>query len=128
MGIAPGGLYTGTGEFVPKTAHWTTWHEDEARYFWLYEHMFPEASWLGGRIAVWSRQYGHPATGRWLPLDQRRLSTSKGTHQLSSPSINLAFAGWRAWVDDRPVPATPAPWIETQAIQPGFLLVEVPPG
>ena len=26
------------------------------------------------------------------------------------------------------MPATPAPWIETQAIQPGFLLVEVPPG
>ena len=27
---APGGLYVSTTEFMPRTAHWTTWHEDEA--------------------------------------------------------------------------------------------------
>ena len=47
-------LYVSTAEFLPKTAHLTTWHEDEARGFWLYERMFPEAAWLGGRVTVWS--------------------------------------------------------------------------
>ena len=127
VGLAPGGLYTGTGEFVPKTAYWTTWHEDEARGFWLYERMFPEAAWLGGRVTVWHGTVAiRQLTGGSL------WTSAEVTVAGDEPAVlafhQLAFAGWRAWVDDHPVPATPAPWIETQAIQPGFLLVEVPPG
>ena len=127
VGIAPGGLYTGTGEFVPQTAHFITWHEDEARGFWLYERMFPEAAWIGGRVTVW---HGTVAIRQ---LSGGSLWTSADvTVAGDTPAVlafhQLAFAGWRAWVDDHPMPATPAPWIETQAIQPGFLLVEVPPG
>ena len=127
VSLAPSGLYTSTGEFLPKTAHWTTWHEDEARGFWLYERMFPEASWIGGRVAVW---HGN-MTIRQLAGGSLRTSaevTVEGDERGILAFHQLAFAGWRAWVDDHPVPATPAPWIETQAIQPGFLLVEVPPG
>ena len=132
--VAPesGGLYVGSeevgsAEFLPRTAHFTDWHEDEARGRWLYERMFPEASWLGGRIAVW---YGNMAIRQ---LSGGSLWTSaEVTVEGDEPAVlafhQLAFAGWRAWVDDHPVPATPAPWIATQAIQPGFLLVEVPPG
>ncbi len=123
----PNRLYVSTGEFVPKTAHWTTWHEDEARGFWLYERMFPEAAWLGGRVAVWHGTLAirHLSGGSlWTSADV----TVAGDAPAVLAFHQLAFAGWRAWVDDRPVPATPAPWIETQAIQPGFLLVEVPPG
>ena len=124
---APGGLYISTGEFVPKTAHWTTWHEDEARGFWLYERMFPDASWLGGRVTGWHgtltiRQLSGGSL--WTSAEV----TVAGDEQGILAFHQLAFAGWRAWVDDHPVPATPAPWIATQAIQPGFLLVEVPPG
>ena len=120
-------LYISTGEFVPKTAHWITWHEDEARGFWLYERMFPEAAWLGGRVTVW---HGNLAIRQ---LSGGSLWTSADvTVAGDAPAVlafhQLAFAGWRAWVDDHPVPATPAPWIEAQAIQPGFLLVEMPPG
>ena len=127
VGLAPGGLYTGTGEFVPKTAHWTTWHEDEARGFWLYERMFPDASWIGGRVTGWHgtltiRQLSGGSL--WTSAEV----TVAGDEQGILAFHQLAFAGWRAWVDDHPVPATPAPWIATQAIQPGFLLVEVPPG
>ena len=128
----PGGLYVGaeeigSGEFLPRTARLTTWHEDEARGFWLYERMFPEAAWLGGRVTVW---HGNLAIRQ---LSGGSLWTSADvTVAGDAPAIlafhQLAFAGWRAWVDDQPVPATPAPWIEPQAIQPGFLLVEVPPG
>ena len=119
--------YGESGEFVPKTAHWTTWHEEEARGFWLYERMFPEAAWLGGRVTGW---HGNLAIRQ---LSGGSLWTSADiTVAGDAPALltfhQLAFAGWRAWVDDHPVPATPAPWIETQAIQPGFLLVEVPPG
>lgn len=122
-----GRSYIGTREFVPKTAHFTTWHEDEARGFWLYERMFPEAAWLGGRVTVW---HGNLAIRQ---LSGGFLWTSADvTVEGDAPAVlafhQLAFAGWRAWVDDQPVPATPAPWIESQAIQPGFLLVEVPPG
>ena len=124
---APGGLYVSTTEFTPRTAHWTTWHEDEARGFWLYERMFPEAAWLGGRVTVW---HGNLAIRQ---LSGGSLWTSADvTVAGDTPAVlafhQFAFAGWRAWVDDQPVPATPAPWIKTQAIQPGFLLVEVPPG
>ena len=127
VGLAPGGLYISTGEFVPKTAHWTIWHEDEARGFWLYERMFPDASWLGGRVTGWH------GTLTIRQLAGGSLWTSaEVTVAGDEPAVlafhQLAFAGWRAWVDDHPVPATPAPWIATQAIQPGFLLVEVPPG
>ncbi len=127
VSLAPDRLYITTGEFLPKTAHFTTWHEDEARGFWLYERMFPEAAWLGGRVTVWQ---GNLAIRQ---LSGGSLWTSADvTVAGDAPAVlafhQLAFAGWRAWVDDQPVPATPAPWIETQAIQPGFLLVEVPPG
>ena len=37
--------------------------------------------------------------------------TVEGDEQGILAFHQLAFAGWRAWVDDRPVPATPAPWI-----------------
>ena len=127
VSLAPGGLYVSTAEFLPKTAHFTTWHEDEARGFWLYERMFPEAAWLGGRVTVW---HGNVAIRQlaggslWTSTDV----TVVGDEPAVLAFHQFAFAGWRAWVDDRPVPATPAPWIETQAIQPGFLLVTVPPG
>ena len=125
--LSPGRSYIGTREFVPKTAHWTTWHEDEARGFWLYERMFPEAAWLGGRVTVWD------GTMAIRQLAGGSLWTSAAVTVVGDePAVlafhQLAFAGWRAWVDDQPVPATPAPWIETQSIQPGFLLVAVPPG
>ena len=127
VSLAPGGLYVSTAEFLPKTAHFTTWHEDEARGFWLYEHMFPEAAWLGGRVTVWD------GTMAIRQLAGGSLwTTAEVTVAGDEPGVlafhQFAFAGWRAWVDGRPVPATPAPWIETQAIQPGFLLVAVPPG
>src|SRR5205823_646830 len=40
----------------------------------------------------------------------------------------LAFPGWRAWVDGQPVAVRVTPRIDAQAIQPGFLLVDVPAG
>ncbi len=127
VALDPDRLFFHTGEFLPKTAHLTTWHEGEARGFWLYEHMFPEAAWLGGRVTVWHSNVAiRQLSGGtlWTSTDV----TVAGDEPAVLAFHQLAFAGWRAWVDDRPVPATPAPLIETQAIQPGFLLVAVPPG
>jgi hypothetical protein len=120
-----GWTYGESGEFLPKTANYVEWHEGEARGFWLYERMFPEASWIGGRVLPWEGDLAvHAISGGrlWTSIDVG--SVQGGTvafHQ-------LAFPGWRAWIDDRPVALRPAPLIEAQAIQPGFILVDVPPG
>ena len=78
---------------------------------------------LAGRVAVWQgnltiRQLAGGSL--WTSADV----TGEGDKSSVLAFHQLAFAGWRAWVDDRQVPATPAPLIVTQAIQPGFLLVE----
>jgi hypothetical protein len=113
-------------EFLPRTAGLTTWFEGEARGFWLYERMFPEASWLGGRVRAWQDEVAvQDVHGRALWTSATVTAGSAGGtvafHQ-------LAFPGWRAWVDGRLVPLRPAPPIPEQAIQPGFILVDVPPG
>ena len=117
-------------EFLPRTAGVTTWHENEARGFWLYERMFPEASWTGGRVRAWQGDVaiaGVSGRSLWTSADVVVAGPAGGTggtvafHQ-------LAFPGWRAWVDGKQVAVTAAPPINAQAIAPGFLLVAVPPG
>ncbi|MGH2367374.1 MAG: hypothetical protein ACRDI2_04170 [Chloroflexota bacterium] len=113
-------------EFLPRTAGYAVWHEGEARGFWLYQRMFPEASWIGGRVRAWD---GRVAI---VELRGRSLWTSAavvaGEQGGTVAFHQLAFSGWRAWIDGRPVPLRPAPRIAAQAIAPGFILVDVPPG
>jgi hypothetical protein len=113
-------------EFLPHTAGLTTWFEGEARGFWLYERMFPEASWLGGRVRAWQGDVAvQDVLGRALWTS---ATTTAGSAGGTVAFHQLAFPGWRAWVDDRPALLRPAPPIPEQAIQPGFILVDVPPG
>ena len=42
--------------------------------------------------------------------------------------LDVAFPGWRAYLDGRPAPAKLAPRDETLAVSPGFLTVDVPAG
>ena len=113
-------------EFLPRTSGLVTWHEGEARGFWLYERMFPEASWTGGRVRAWQ--------GPLAILEVRGQSLwTTASVQADGPGAaiafhQLAFPGWRAWVDGRPVSLAPAAPIESQAITPGFIVVEVPAG
>jgi hypothetical protein len=113
-------------EFLPRTAGVETWLDGEARGFWLYERMFPEASWVGGRLRAWQGQVAVQS------LEGRSLSTRAEVMVGSAGGTvafhQLAFSGWRAWVDDEPAPLRPTPPIAEQAIQPGFILVDVPAG
>jgi hypothetical protein len=120
-------------EFLPRTAGVITWHEDEARGFWLYERMFPEASWVGGRVRAWQGDVaiaGVRGRSLWTSADVL-VSDPAGSGDGPGGTVafhQLAFPGWRAWVDGRPATVRAAAPIEAQAIAPGFLLVAVPPG
>jgi hypothetical protein len=88
--------------------------------------MFPEASWLGGRVRAWQGDVAvQDVLGRALWTS---ATTTAGSAGGTVAFHQLAFPGWRAWVDGRPVLLRPAPPIPEQAIQPGFILVDVPPG
>jgi hypothetical protein len=120
------GTTASTDEFLPRTADFETWHEGEARGFWLYERLFPEASWIGGRTQIWEGEAAvHEVSGGGLWTAARVTAGGEGAavafHQ-------LAFPGWRATIDGRPVPAGVVPDLPAQAMRPGFLVVRVPPG
>jgi hypothetical protein len=115
-----------TDEFLPRSADFETWHEGEARGFWLYERLFPEASWLAGRLLPWRGDLAvHDLRGGAL-WTTARVTAGPGGGVVAFHQ--LAFPGWRAWVDGRETAVVPAPEIPEQAIRPGFALVDVPPG
>ncbi|NBQ33579.1 MAG: hypothetical protein EBU21_16785, partial [Proteobacteria bacterium] len=125
------GNTTSTNEFLPRSADFETWHEGEARGFWLYDRMFPDAGWVAGQVMPWSGQVGIHGVSQsglsWVvdvsvpPDGDTGGGGVLAFHQ-------LAFPGWRAWVDGRPVAIKAAPLIASQAFSPGFILVAVPAG
>jgi len=125
------GNTTSTNEFLPRSADFETWHEGEARGFWLYDRMFPDAGWVAGQVMPWSGQVGIHGVSQaglsWVvdvsvpPDGDTGGGGVLAFHQ-------LAFPGWRAWVDGQPVAIEAAPLIASQAISPGFILVAIPPG
>ena len=125
------GNTTSTNEFLPRSADFETWHEGEARGFWLYDRMFPDAGWVAGQVMPWSGQVGIHGVSQaglsWVvdvsvpPDGDTGGGGVLAFHQ-------LAFPGWRAWVDGQPVAIEAAPLIASQAFSPGFILVAIPPG
>ena len=125
------GNTTSTNEFLPRSADFETWHEGEARGFWLYDRMFPDAGWVAGQVMPWSGQVGIHGVSQaglsWV-VDVSVLPDGDTGGGGVLAFHQLAFPGWRAWVDDRPVAIEAAPLIASQAISPGFILVAVPAG
>jgi hypothetical protein len=119
------GSTVSTHEFLPRTAFFEQRHAGDVRGFWLYERLFPEAAWLAGRVLPWSGDVALRALygdALWTVVDvSSPLGGTLAFHQ-------LAFPGWRAWLDGRDTPLRPVPWIDAQAIRPGFILVDVPAG
>jgi hypothetical protein len=123
------GYTASTNEFLPRTANIQTWLGDEARGFWLYDRMYPEAGWVAGQVMAWQGDIGIRQVWQegltWVadvrvgPTDG--LASDLAFHQ-------LYFPGWRAWVDGVPVDPRPAPIVVAQAFEPGFILVPVPEG
>src|SRR5918994_733732 len=113
-------------EFLPRTAGYETWHEGEARGFWLYQRVFPEAAWVGGRVRAWAGDLavrGLRGGLLWTAAD-----VEAGPEGATLALHQLAFPGWRAWIDNQPHPVNVVPRVEGQNFDPGFLIVDVPPG
>ena len=122
------GYTASTNEFLPRTANYETYREGEARGFWLYDRMYPEAGWVagqvmgrGGDIAI--HQVSHAGLS-WVA--EVSVAPGAGTAELAIHQLH--FPGWRAWVDGHPASIRPTSYIEAQLFQPGFILVEVPEG
>lgn len=120
------GSTASTNEFLPRTANYETYLGEEARGFWLYDRMYPEAGWVGGQVMGWGGAVAVHDVARvglsWVAdVTVEGDGSELAVHQ-------LYFPGWRAWVDGRPTTVRPAPWVEAQLFQPGFILVAVPKG
>ena len=125
------GYTASTNEFLPRTANYETWHEGEARGFWLYDRLFPDAGWVAGQVMPWAglvAVHGVARVGLSWVVD---VTVTPGDEEADGGVLafhQLAFPGWRAWVDGRPVAISAAPVIVSQSISPGFILVPVPTG
>ena len=120
------GSTASTNEFLPRTARYETYLGNEARGFWLYDRMYPEAGWVAGQVMGWGDVVAvHEVAQAGLSW-VADVTVGVGGAELAVHQ--LYFPGWRAWVDGRPTAMRPAPWIEAQLFQPGFILIDVPEG
>ena len=101
------GFTNSTGEFLPRSATYEVHHEGEARGFWLYERLWPEASWLGGRVRVAAGEAA--VAGLWGRGLWTVARVEAGPAGATLAFHQLAFPGWRAWVDGAPAPVGGGP-------------------
>jgi hypothetical protein len=126
MEMVDPGSTASTNEFLPRTARYETYLGDEARGFWLYDRTYPEAGWVAGQVMGWGGSVAvHEVAQAGLSW-VADVTVADGGAELAVHQ--LYFPGWRAWVDGRPTTMRPAPWIEAQLFQPGFILIDVPEG
>ena len=118
---------TSGGEFTPRSVEIAVYTAGQRRGRPVFERLYPEADWLGGLFI--------PVSGdlRFLGWDQAPLSVSlRIANGGSSDGLvgfrQFVFPGWRAWVDGRPTPIGPAPWVEEQQATLGFITIPVPAG
>lgn len=117
------GTTTG-GEFVPRSVDFTSGPR-QVRGNGTYERLYPELGWLAGR--TWtlagdlriSQVFVGPT---WT--DARVEAATPGTLAFRT----VAFPGWRAYLDGRPVTPGTAPRDPTTGVSPGFLTIDVPAG
>jgi hypothetical protein len=129
IGTTPG------GEFLPRDvqiAVYTTVRNRVRDFAFprdraVFERLYPERDWLGGAL--------YPLDGdlRFLgwqiaPLRLGVRVANDAPHPATVGVRQLRFAGWRAWVDGRPVPIEVPPPVPEQQAALGLMAVAVPPG
>src|SRR5207249_6448859 len=62
------------------------------------------------------------------PLRLSARIANEGSANAAIAIRQTYFAGWRGWLDGKPVPLQIAPYVPEQQTSPGFLVVTVPPG
>jgi len=117
------GTTTG-GEFVPRTVDLTGAGELTYRNG-VYEHLYPEFGWLGGKVLALEGQVQVLALSAGTTWTEARVKAD-------TPAVlafrTLVFPGWRAYVDGQEVAPGIAPRNAELSVAPGFITVAVPPG
>jgi hypothetical protein len=118
------GTTTG-GEFVPRSADLEALGPGKRRGNGVYERLYPEFGWLGGRTWV--------LEGDLQVTDLAGGPTwTEATVEAQTPGVlafrTIAFPGWRTYLDGQMVQARLAPHDDALGISPGFLAVPVPAG
>ena len=117
------GTTTG-GEFVPRTVDLKGTAERPYGNG-LYERLYPEFGWLGGRVRTLEGQAQVTALWAATTWTEARVR-AEGPAVLAFRSV--AFPGWRAYVDGQEIAPGAAPRDPLTGIAPGFITVPVPPG
>ena len=117
------GTTTG-GEFVPRSVDLTGMGERPYGNG-LYERLYPEFGWLGGKVRTLEGQAQVLALSASTTWTEARV-------RADSPALiafrTVAFPGWRAYVDGREVAPGTAPRDPLTGVSPGFITVPVPAG
>ncbi|HEX2185660.1 MAG TPA: hypothetical protein VHN78_09165, partial [Chloroflexota bacterium] len=118
------GTTTG-GEFVPRTVDLEALGPGRRRGNGVYERLYPEFGWLGGRVWVMQgRVRVAELAGGPTWTDARVVAETPGVLAFRT----VAFPGWRAYLDGRPVEPQLAPRDAALDVAPGFITVPVPAG
>ena len=117
------GTTTG-GEFVPRAADLRDVH-GRRRGNGVYEALYPEFGWIAGRVWVLDGTMQVTGVAGGPTWTQARIAAATpGTIAFRT----IAFPGWRAYLDGRPVPWSTAPRDQETGVSPGFITVAVPAG
>src|SRR5207237_8132326 len=114
------GTTTG-GEFIPRTVDLGTVGSGDHRGNGVYERLYPEFGWVGGRVWLFddvrTRVSSLAAGPSWTDVQvESDVPASIGFR-------TIAFPGWRAYVDGKMVQASVAPRDSDLSVSPGLLPV-----
>ncbi|CAA9242793.1 MAG: hypothetical protein AVDCRST_MAG77-1768 [uncultured Chloroflexi bacterium] len=114
---------TSGGEFLPRTVHWEV-EGTTRRGIRIYEDAFPQAGWQAGLVRVLAGQAA--VTG--VSVDTYGIVAEVDAGTASQVAFHqLAFPGWRGYVDGQPAQVDVARY-EPLAASLGFMVMAVPPG
>jgi hypothetical protein len=123
----PGVGTTSNREFLPRQVYIATYTVGYPRGRNVAERLYPEAEWLGGLL--------HPLAGdlrilgwRAAPLRIGVRVANDGEQPAQLAFRQLAFPGWRGWLDGQPIPVELAPYVPEQQAALGFMVLTIPPG
>ena len=115
------------GEFLPRSVVLPGPMPEGWNWKLAYESVYPAGGWIAGR--VWPSSADLEVRQVWHSPSSTVARVDVGGGAPADLGFRtLAFPGWRAYVDGRPVAVRAAPYDPRVSIGHGFAIVAVPPG